>query len=36
MGLVRGSLPARDNPDDSVKVYVRTRLDDIAIHPAAA
>ncbi|MEO6082974.1 MAG: DUF4097 family beta strand repeat-containing protein [Umezawaea sp.] len=35
-GLVRSSLPAQDHPGDSVKVYARTRLDDIVIRPAAA
>ncbi len=37
-GTVRNSLPAQDNPDGSdnrVKVYARTRLDDIVIHRAA-
>jgi hypothetical protein len=35
-GTVRNSLPAQDNPDNNVKVYARTRLDDIVIHRAAA
>ncbi len=35
-GVVRNSLPANDNPGDTVKVYARTRLDDIVIHAAAA
>jgi DUF4097 and DUF4098 domain-containing protein YvlB len=37
-GNVRSSLPAQDNPDEfdnKVKVYARTRLDDIVIHPVA-
>jgi hypothetical protein len=37
-GTVRNSLPAQDNPaglDNQVKVYARTRLDDIVIHRAA-
>ncbi|MDX8031354.1 hypothetical protein SK803_14090 [Lentzea sp. BCCO 10_0856] len=34
-GLVRSSLPAQAG-GDSLKVYARTRLDDIVIHPAAA
>ena len=35
-GAVRNSLPAQDNPADTkVKVYARTRLGDIVIHPAA-
>jgi len=37
-GAVRSSLPAQDNPgefDNKVKVYARTRLDDIVIHRAA-
>ncbi|HEX8870770.1 MAG TPA: hypothetical protein VF821_34210, partial [Lentzea sp.] len=33
-GLVRSSLPSQN--DGQVKVYARTRLDDIVIHPAAA
>ena len=33
-GLVRNSLPRQDN--GQVKVYARTRRDDIVIHPAAA
>ncbi|WP_428834291.1 hypothetical protein [Lentzea roselyniae] len=35
-GLVRNSLPAQDNPGNFMKVYARTRLDDIVIHPAKA
>ena len=37
-GKVRNSLPTRDNSDgleNTVKVYARTRLDDIVIHRAA-
>jgi hypothetical protein len=34
-GTVHNSLSTQDNADDSVKVYARTRLDDIVIHPAA-
>jgi hypothetical protein len=37
-GTVRNSLPAQDNPDEfdnQVKVYARTRLDDIVIRAAA-
>ena len=37
-GSVRNSLPAQDNPDEfdnEVKVYARTRLDDIVIHRAS-
>ena len=37
-GTVRSSLPTRDNPDEfgnKVKIYARTRLDDIVIHRAA-
>jgi hypothetical protein len=37
-GVVRSSLSAQDNPDQAgnrVKVYARTRLDDIVIHRAA-
>ncbi|NKE61277.1 hypothetical protein FXN61_32725 [Lentzea sp. PSKA42] len=33
-GLVRSSLTAHDNADNSLKVYARTRLDDIVLHPA--
>jgi hypothetical protein len=36
-GEVRSSLPALDNPGGSgsqVRVYARTRRDDIVIHPA--
>lgn len=33
-GLVRSSVPTQDNPE--VKVYARTRLDDIVIHRVAA
>jgi hypothetical protein len=32
-GTVRNSLPAQDNPE--VKIYARTRLDDVVIHPVA-
>jgi len=35
-GTVRNSLPVRDNADSVVKVYARTRRDDIVIHRAAA
>jgi hypothetical protein len=38
-GTVRNSLPTQDNPgesDDKVKIYARTRLDDIVIHRATA
>lgn len=38
-GAVRNSLPAQDNPGkfaDKVTVHARTRLGDIALHPAAA
>lgn len=35
-GLVRSSVPAEGDSGDSLKVYARTRLDDIVIHPAAA
>ncbi|MEV4313847.1 hypothetical protein [Actinocrispum sp. NPDC049592] len=34
-GVVRNSLPANDLAAETVKVYARTRLDDIVIHPAA-
>ncbi|SHG22110.1 DUF4097 family beta strand repeat-containing protein [Streptoalloteichus hindustanus] len=37
-GVVRSSLPAQDTSgefDNEVRVYARTRLDDIVIHPAA-
>jgi len=34
-GLVRSSLTAPANSGDSLKVYARTRLDDIVLHPAA-
>jgi hypothetical protein len=34
-GVVRNSLPAQDSLDNQVKVYARTRLDDIVIHRAA-
>lgn len=34
-GLVRSSVPARENAGERLKVYARTRLDDIVIHPAA-
>lgn len=37
-GTVRSSLPTQDNPDqfeNKVKVYARTRRDDIVIHRAA-
>jgi hypothetical protein len=36
---VRSSLPAHDNPGDcnnTIKIYARTRRDDIVIHRAAA
>ena len=33
-GAVRNSLPAQDGLEDNVKLYARTRLDDIVIHPA--
>jgi hypothetical protein len=33
-GLVRSSLPSQE--DGQVRVYARTRLDDIVIHPVAA
>jgi len=32
-GTVRNTLPTQDNPE--VKIYARTRLNDIVIHPAA-
>jgi hypothetical protein len=35
-GTVRNSLPVRDNADSLVRVYARTRRDDIVIHRAAA
>jgi hypothetical protein len=35
-GSVRNSLPERDNAENDVRVYARTRLDDIVIHPAVA
>jgi hypothetical protein len=38
-GEVRSSLPVFDNPAESgsqVRVYARTRRDDIVIHPAVA
>lgn len=35
-GTVRNSLSTQDKSDSQVKVYARTRLDDIVIHPAAA
>jgi hypothetical protein len=35
-GTVRNSLSTQDNPDDNLKVYARTRRDDIVIRPAAA
>ncbi|MBB5957221.1 hypothetical protein FHS29_003814 [Saccharothrix tamanrassetensis] len=35
-GVVRNTLPARDDLADTVKVYARTRLDDIVIHRATA
>jgi hypothetical protein len=34
-GLVRSSLTAQDSSGNSLKVYARTRLDDIVIRPAA-
>ena len=34
-GLVRSSLTAPDSSGNSLKVYARTRLDDIVIRPAA-
>ncbi len=34
-GVVRNSLPTPDHADTTVKVYARTRRDDIVIHPAA-
>jgi hypothetical protein len=34
-GLVRSSLIAPGDRGDSLKVYARTRLDDIVLHPAA-
>jgi hypothetical protein len=34
-GAVRNSLPAHDDQDNQVKVYARTRLDDIVIHRTA-
>ncbi|TWP51739.1 DUF4097 domain-containing protein [Lentzea tibetensis] len=33
-GLVRSSVPTQDNPE--VRIYARTRLDDIVIHRVAA
>ncbi|WP_340681768.1 hypothetical protein LCL61_23880 [Amycolatopsis coloradensis] len=38
-GAVRNSLPAQDNPDtdeNQVRIYARTRLDDIVVHRATA
>lgn len=32
---MRNTLSAADASTDTVKVYARTRLDDIVIHPAA-
>jgi hypothetical protein len=34
-GLVRSTLPAQGGTGERLKVYARTRLDDIVIHPAA-
>ncbi|MET8764833.1 DUF4097 family beta strand repeat-containing protein [Lentzea sp. NPDC004782] len=34
-GLVRSSVPALDVSGDALRLYARTRLDDIVIHPAA-